>query len=130
MTILTLGAAACNRLADDFERLPVREPEACQRISDTLRECAEWHSGARVHIEMEKLEPEESEAVKTELRLVPSNVDAERKLEVVELALYRLKERDYATAADVRAIDELLATSPELKADLYDLIRFHEGPSS
>jgi hypothetical protein len=52
----------------------------------------------------------------------------DRKSEIVETALYRLKERDYADSADVRRIDEFLALGAEFKVDLYDLIRFHAGP--
>jgi hypothetical protein len=52
----------------------------------------------------------------------------DRKVEVVENALYRLKERDYADASDVRRIDEFLALPAEFKVDIYDLIRFHAGP--
>jgi hypothetical protein len=54
----------------------------------------------------------------------------DRKAEAVENALYRLKERDYADASHVRAIDGFLALPAEFKVDLYDLIRFHAGPEA
>jgi hypothetical protein len=56
--------------------------------------------------------------------------DYDRKAEITENALYRLKERDYAHASDVRRIDDFLALPAEFKVDLYDLIRFHAGPES
>jgi hypothetical protein len=56
----------------------------------------------------------------------------DRKCEIVENALYRLKERDHVTASEVKALDDLLACPAVVKIDLYDLIRFHdigiEGP--
>jgi hypothetical protein len=51
------------------------------------------------------------------------------KIEVVENCLYRLKERDYVTPSQVRLIDDFMAElGGEALADLYDLIRFHDGP--
>lgn len=57
-----------------------------------------------------------------------TNEEIDRKSEIVTNVLYRLKERDYVTHREVRAIDDMLAISAEAQADLYDLIRFHEGP--
>jgi hypothetical protein len=53
----------------------------------------------------------------------------DEKIEVIESCLYRLKDRDYLTARQVRTIDDFMAEmGPVALADLYDLIRFHEGP--
>jgi hypothetical protein len=57
-----------------------------------------------------------------------SREEFDRKVEVVENALYRLKERDFLMTWEIQAIDNLLACNANCKVDLYDLIRFHEGP--
>jgi hypothetical protein len=121
MTILTLDPQGLRDLANGIEGLPIAESHGDllpitdrQRLAGEMRDCAEHYRLTRVHIE---LEPNEE-----------TLTDDERKLEVVEGVLYRLKERDFATPRDVRAIDDMLAASPAVKVDLYELIRFHEGP--
>jgi len=57
------------------------------------------------------------------------------KSEALENALYRLKERDNSLYDPlerqkiVRAIDDLLCLPAAVQADLYDLIRHHDGPA-
>lgn len=57
-----------------------------------------------------------------------SKEEFDRKNEIVENALYRLKERYFLMTWEIQAIDNLLACGANCKVDLYDLIRFHEGP--
>lgn len=56
----------------------------------------------------------------------PSNpmneAEFERRAEVIEDALYALKNSDYANAPDVLAIDNFLALQPELKVELFGLL--------
>jgi uncharacterized protein YfkK (UPF0435 family) len=60
-----------------------------------------------------------------------TNEEIDRKCEIVENALYRLKDRDYVNANQVRAIDDFMAgAGAEALADLYDLIRYHAGPET
>lgn len=60
----------------------------------------------------------------------PGLAEYDRKVEVIENTLYRLKERDYVDASDIRRIDEFLALPAECKVDFYDLIRYHAGPEA
>lgn len=55
----------------------------------------------------------------------------DEKIEIIENCLYRLKERDHMTARQIRAVDDFMADAgPVALADLYDLVRFHEGPAA
>lgn len=50
------------------------------------------------------------------------------KTEVMENCLYRLKDREFLDDAQVRAIDDFMASVGALAlAHLYDLVRDHEG---
>lgn len=55
--------------------------------------------------------------------------EIDRKCEIMENALYRLKNRDYIKPEQVRAIDDFMVNvGAEALADLYDLVCFHAGP--
>lgn len=55
----------------------------------------------------------------------------ERAVEVTENALYRLKEREHMTPEQVRAVDDFMGgVGAVALADLFELIRYHEGPQA
>lgn len=57
------------------------------------------------------------------------NIEFDRRVGVIEDALYELKESGYADVTDVRAIDDMLAIKAELKVELYGMLIGWQRPS-